>query len=75
MLYYTDNKEQAMNDQQIGRDEVRLEQIQFALADIAETLQIWRDEKPINDPYMAKLWREWDDLIAQKQKILKGQGK
>lgn len=47
-----------------------LEQIQFALGDIAKTLQIWRDEKPITDPYMVKLWAEWDTLIARKQKLL-----
>ncbi len=66
-----------MNDLQwkvkFARRERRLEEIQFALGDIAETLQIWRDEKPITDPYMAKLWKEWDDLISEKAKILKGQ--
>lgn len=70
-----------MNDLQwknaFGRYEAELEQIQFALGDIAETLQIWRDEKPITDPYMVKLCREWDKLIARKAKLLKckGQGK
>lgn len=67
-----------MNDLQWKADfaqrERKLEEIQFALGDIAETLQIWRDEKPITDPYMVKLWGEWDALITEKQKILKGQG-
>ncbi len=64
-----------MNDLQwkaeFGRREARLEQIQFALGDIAETLQIWRDEKPIDDPYMKKLWGEWDALVTEKQKIIR----
>ncbi len=60
---------------EFGRREARLERIQFALGDIAETLQIWRDEKSIDDPYMVKLWSEWDALIAEKQKILKRQGR
>lgn len=67
-----------MNDLQwkaeFGRREVRLERIQFALGDIAETLQIWRDEKSIHDPYMVKLWREWDALIVEEQKIMKCKG-
>ena len=70
-----------MNDlqwkQAFGRYEAELEQIQFALGDITETLQIWRDEKPIDDPYMVKLWREWDELVTRKAKLLKckkGQG-
>lgn len=61
----------------LGRYETALKQIQFKLDDIAETLQIWRDEKPITDLYMVKLWAEWDALILQKQKLLKckkGQG-
>ncbi len=62
-----------MND--LGVYEVELEQIQFALGDIKETLQIWRDEKPITDPYMVKLWREWDELIARKAKLLNAKGK
>lgn len=52
-------------------DLAELEQIQFALGDIKETLQIWRDAKPITDPYMVKLWAEWDELIVRKQKLLK----
>ena len=77
MLYYADNKEQEMNDlqwkQAFGRYEAELEQIQFALGDIAETLRIWRDEKPIDDTYIVKLYREWDELVVRKQKLLKGQ--
>ncbi len=56
-----------------AKHEAELERIQFALGDIAEVLRIWRDEKPITDPYMVEKWAEWDALIARKQLILKGQ--
>ncbi len=39
-------------------------EINFALADIKETLAIYAD-KPMN-AYTAKLWAEWDKLIALK---------
>ena len=48
----------------------RLVNINFALADIKETLAIWRDDKPIHDPYMVKLWAEWDSLVIKKQRLL-----
>lgn len=38
-------------------------EIRFALADIKETLAIYADQ-PMTD-YTAKLWSEWDDLIAK----------
>ena len=67
-----------MNDrtwkQAFGHLEIELEQIQFALGDLAEVLRIWRDEKPITDPYMVEKWAEWDKLIARKQKLLKVKG-
>lgn len=47
----------------------RLDKINFALADIKETLAIWRDEKPMEDPYMRKLWAEWDRLCEEKHRL------
>ena len=55
-----------------ARIEARLEEIAYALEDIQETIQIWRDEKPHNDPYMVKLHAEFDALIEEKQRILEG---
>ncbi len=48
----------------------RLENVQFALTDIQETLVIWRDAKDITDPYIVKLYAEFDELIVLKQKML-----
>lgn len=48
----------------------RLENIQFALDDIRETLAIWRDAKDNDDPYIVKLHAEFDDLIVQKQRMI-----
>ena len=50
---------------------MNLTQINFALRDIAETLAIWRDEKPHTDPYMQKLWAEFDTLSARKQALIR----
>ena len=47
-----------------------LSQVNFALADIKETLQIWRDE-PATHPYVAKLLREWDSMLDLKRKLQK----
>ena len=47
-----------------------LNQINFALKDIQETLAIWRDHKELNDPYILKLYREFDKLIVMKQPIV-----
>ncbi len=48
----------------------RIDNIQFALTDIQETLAIWRDHKDITDPYIVKLYAEFDELIVLKQKML-----
>ena len=45
-------------------DHMNHAQITWALNDIKETLQIWRDEET---EYTRKLWAEWDYLIALKQ--------
>ena len=50
--------------------EARLHSIDYSLRDIHETLQIWRDSKPENDPYMRKLWAEWDSLLDEKRALL-----
>ena len=49
---------------------MKLNEINFALKDIKETLTIWRDAKELDDPYIVKLYREFDKLIVMKQKIL-----
>ena len=41
-----------------------LNEINFALKDIKETLAIWRDDKELDDPYILKLYREFDKLIV-----------
>ena len=46
-----------------------LNQINYALKDIQETLKIWRDHKELTDPYIVKLYKEFDKLIVMKQKI------
>jgi len=50
--------------------DMKLNEINYALKDIQETLAIWRDEKEWNDPYIVKLYREFDKLIVMKQKIM-----
>ena len=47
-----------------------LNEINFALKDIKETLAIWRDHKELDDPYILKLYREFDKLIIMKQPIV-----
>jgi len=42
--------------------------IEWSIRDIRETMDIWRDEKPMNDPYMVKIWAEWDAATAEAQK-------
>ena len=49
---------------------MKLNEINLAITDIRETLAIWRDKKDWNDPYVVKLYREFDKLVAMKQKIL-----
>jgi len=50
--------------------DMKLNEINYALKDIQETLAIWRDDKEWNDPYIVKLYREFDKLIVMKQKIM-----
>ena len=50
--------------------DMKLNEINWALKDIQETLSIWRDAKEWNDPYIVKLYREFDKLIVMKQKIM-----
>ena len=50
--------------------DMKLNEINYALKDIQETLAIWRDEKEWNDPYIVKLYREFDKLIVMKQKLM-----
>ncbi len=45
-----------------------LSQVNFALADIKETLAIWRDESS-DHPYVAKLLRQWDEMLDLKRKL------
>ena len=49
---------------------MKLNEISYALKDIKETLAIWRDDKELDDPYILKLYREFDKLIVMKQKIV-----
>ena len=62
-------KTEKLFDLQRGID-MKLNEINYALKDIQETLAIWRDEKEWNDPYVVKLYREFDKLIVMKQKIM-----
>ena len=50
--------------------DMKLNEINYALKDIRESLVIWRDDKDINDPYILKLYREFDKLIVMKQKMM-----
>ncbi len=54
---------------QVKRD-MKLNEINYALKDIMESLTIWRDDKELDDPYILKLYREFDKLIVMKQKIM-----
>ncbi len=38
-----------------------------AIADVRETLTIWRDEDPVRNPYVAKLWAEFDAYTTEMQ--------
>jgi len=46
-----------------------LHQINFALRDIQATLKIWQGKKEWDDPYIVKLYKEFDELIVLKQKM------
>ena len=50
--------------------DMKLNEIQYALKDIKVTLAIWIDDKELDDPYILKLYREFDKLIVMKQKIV-----
>ena len=50
--------------------DMKLNEINYALKDIQETLAIWRDEKEWNDPYIVKLYSEFDKLIVVREKML-----
>jgi hypothetical protein len=42
-------------------------QLLYALRDIRETMTIWRD-KPLSDPYMVKLYAEFDAYSVERYK-------
>ena len=44
--------------------DMKLNEINYALKDIMESLTIWRDDKELDDPYILKLYREFDKLIV-----------
>ena len=50
--------------------EMKLNEIDYALKDIMATMMIWRDDKELDDPYILKLYREFDKLVEMKQKIM-----
>ena len=54
----------------IGDIDMKLNEINYALKDIRETLAIWRDDKELDDPYILKLYREFDKLIVMREKML-----
>jgi hypothetical protein len=47
---------------------IRLFQIDYALQDIQATLFCHRNA-PLNDPYVAKLYSQWDALLDEKRAI------
>lgn len=47
----------------------RLYAVECALRDVQATLNIWRDEKPLSDPYMKKLWAEFDEFSLYAQEL------
>ena len=50
--------------------DMKLNEIEYALKDILETLAIWRDDKSMDDPYIVKLYSEFDKLIVIREKML-----
>ena len=50
--------------------DMKLNEIEYVLKDILETLAIWRDDKSIDDPYIVKLYSEFDKLIVIREKML-----
>ncbi len=49
---------------------MKLNEINYALKDIMATMMILRDDKELDDPYILKLYREFDKLVEMKQKIM-----
>lgn len=43
----------------------------FAIADIKEVMTIWRDDKDLSDPYIQKLYAEFDAYTVELFKIRK----
>jgi len=39
----------------------------YAIRDITETLGIWRKDKDLNDPYIQKLYAEFDAYTVEIQ--------
>lgn len=48
----------------------QMARINFSLRDIMETLEIWKHEG-LQHQYVRKLYREFDELMAKKQKLQK----
>lgn len=44
------------------------DEVEFALADVKATLDIWKD-RPTQDEYVAKLLFEFDELCARKRQL------
>lgn len=44
-----------------------LSEVNYALADIKKTLDLWKDA---DTDYTRKLWSEWDYLVVLKQKLV-----
>jgi len=44
------------------------EGLAFSSRDVREVLTIWRDDKPMDDPYMVKCWAEFDAITAERQR-------
>ncbi len=55
---YFDPKARRMSDAELA----------FAVTDIQEVLDIWRDAKPHSDPYMVKCWAEFDAVTCERQR-------
>lgn len=47
-----------------------LAEVNYALADIKETLAIWNHE-PTTHLYVAQLLREWDEMLDRKRELSK----
>lgn len=45
-------------------------QLMFAIKDIKATLEVWKDA-PMTDPYVRKLWAEFDAYTVRLYKLQK----